>query len=115
MRQKATHIGLFDAVGDAIGYAAVLREVRDITDYLAAETTVELVYEASVAFGAAEGDVASVAVVFGGQSTANKPAKPWLTPDEIEFPDGEIRVGASALPFTFFETVRERIVVNLTI
>lgn len=115
MRRKTAHIGLFDADDQPVGYAAVLREVRDITDYEDAEDTVTLLYEASVAFGKASGDVSSVAVVFGGQSTANKPAKAWLTPDEIEFPDGEIRAGTSDLSFTFFQTVRERIVINLTI
>ncbi|WP_105403414.1 phage tail protein [Neorhizobium sp. T7_12] len=115
MRQKTAYIGVFDADGDAIGYAAVLREVRDITDYEDVSDTVELVYEASIAFGAASGDAASVAVVFGGQSTANKPAKPWLSPAEIDFPDGDIHVGTTAAVFSFQRTIREHVVIHLTI
>ncbi|MBY3434820.1 phage tail protein [Rhizobium laguerreae] len=115
MLRIPAHIGLFDADGDPVGYARVLREIRDVTDYGDAETTVELVYEASVAFGVASGTVATAAIVFGGVSIAGKPFKVWLTPDQIDFPDGETRVGESAVAFTFRETVRERIVINLTI
>lgn len=115
MRRKPAHVVFADASGEPIGYAAVLRAVRDVTDYEDGLDTVDLVYEVSAAFGAAVGDVSSVAIVFGGHSTANKPARPWLAPDEIDFPDGEIRVGASALAFSFQETVRERVIVNLTI
>lgn len=115
MRQRQAHIGLYGADGNPVGYAAVLHEVADVTDYGSLGVDVELVYEASVAFGEAVGAVASVAVVFGGVSAANKPFKAWLTPAEIEFPDAEIKVGESALALTFLKTVRERIVVNLTI
>lgn len=109
------HVGLFDADGEPIGYAAVLRETLDVTDYNSPASTVTLVYEVSIAFGAATGSVATVALVFGGRSTANKPYRAWLTPAEIEFPEGEVRVGESILAFDLQQTVRESITINLTI
>lgn len=115
MLQKSAHIGLFDALGDAIGYARVVRAVNDLTDYEDLNDTVVLAYDATVGFGIASGDVASVAVVFGGVADGVAPFKTWLDPDQIDFPGGEVRVGGSALSFTFLETVRERIVINLTI
>jgi len=115
IRQKPAHIGIYDEDGEPIGYAAVLREVRDVTDYEDSEETVTLAYEASIAFGMAAGDAATAAVVFGGVSTANKPARAWLSTDEIEFPDGEVRVGETAMTFSLQKTIRERITINLTI
>lgn len=115
MLQKRAHIGLFDADGDAIGYARVVRAVLDLTDYEDAEDTVVLAYDATIGFGIASGAVASVAIVFGGVADGVAPFKTWLLSNQIQFPDGEIRVGETDLTFTFFQTVRERIVINLTI
>ncbi|WP_312414067.1 hypothetical protein [Shinella sp.] len=109
------HIGLFDADGNAIGYAAVLREITDVTDYDDGDDTVSLKYEVSIAAGMATGDVATTAVVFGGVAQGVAPFKAWLNPDQIDFPDGEVRVGQLPVSFTLLETVRERIVINLTI
>lgn len=115
MMQKSAHIGLYDADGDPIGYARVVRAVQDITDYGDGEDTVVLAYDATIGFGVASGEVASAAVVFGGIAQGVAPFKTWLDPDQIDFPDGEVRVGESPISFTFLETVRERIVINLTI
>ena len=92
-----------------------MRAVQDFTNYGDANDTVVLAYDATVGFGVASGDVVTVAVVFGGVADGVAPFKTWLDPDQIDFPDGEVRVGESSLPFTFLETVREGIVINLTI
>lgn len=115
MAQKSTHVAVYDGDDEVLGYAKVLRPIVDRTDGGTPAGKAEVEYEVSILPGKASGVVASVALVFGGSVISGKPFRPWLNPDEIEFPGGAIVVAKTELDFNLLLTVRESIFITLTI
>jgi hypothetical protein len=118
MLRKRPYLSFYTAAGVAIGHAAVLTDPLDMTAAGAASTAPRVIrYEVRTRFGTGTGKTCGkIALSFGGKAKAGlKPFEPWLEPDQIEFPDGEIRVGESHYTIAFMTSVREHIILNLTL
>lgn len=116
--RRKTYLGFFNSVGDPVGYALVVRAVKDVSAEPGLDAAyTHMRYDVLTGFGDAYGEtVASVAVVLNGEPVdPSIPFKRWLEPDEIVFPNGEIRIGQTAFAHTFMATVRENILFTLGI
>lgn len=110
--QQPAHIGFFDAAGDAIGYARVLRAPQDLTE---GDDFITVSYTVRTRFGDGAGrTAATVAIVYGLAAHDDvAPFEPWLSADDVSVPGRAI--GRTGLDLTFQHTVRETITFTLTI
>lgn len=115
-------IGFYDAVGDVIGYRRVGEDRLDVTaDNTPVGDEVFLQFGVRTGFGDGAGQTcATVKLVFNGRPAAGlKPGLQWLEAGQIAFNEGaleaDMTVGSAALSITFGRTIRERVVVTLTI
>ena len=115
-------IGFYKANGDVIGYRRVGEDRKDVTaDNTPVGDEVFLEYGVRTGFGDGAGETcAIVKLVFNGRPAAGlKPGLQWLEAGQIAFDDGvdeaDMTVGSAALSITLGRTIRERVVVTLTI
>ena len=115
-------IGFYKANGDVIGYRRVGEDRKDVTaDNTPVGDEVFLQFGVRTGFGDGAGETCATVklVVNGRPATGLKPGLQWLEAGQIAFEDGvdeaDITVGSAALSITFGRTIRERVVVTLTI
>jgi hypothetical protein len=109
---RDAYFAFYGEGGSVIGYVKIMMPA---TVVFGAQTIVS--YDVRTGFGDGAGSsVQTGSLVYGARTKAGvKPYKRWLLPSEVEFPDGEIRVGEPAFDFSLMKTVREFCTVNFNV
>ncbi len=112
--QRPAHLGFLDANGDAIGYARIIREPKDVSGVAA---DIKIAFEVQTRFGDGAGATAASVALFLNLpvGVGVKPYSAWLQPDQVLVGPTPIRLGEVPWANTFQKTVRERITLTLTI
>lgn len=107
------YLGLFDEDGDPIAYVRCLTAPSKTRS----GSVVTLHYDIRTGFGDGAGSaVRSVSLIFGGRAAPGvKPFQRYLLPNQITFPDEEIRLGDIDVTIDMKKTIREFFAVGLLI